>query len=81
MGGTGFAASYINLANNTNNDVFYPPAHTGQGNLNDLNTSLWSYSVASNSGTQSVNGITINIICKHLIQIFHLLEIIITLFV
>jgi hypothetical protein len=48
------------LANNTQTDVLYPPAHTGQGNLNDLNTSLWSYSVASNSGTQSVNGITIN---------------------
>jgi hypothetical protein len=60
MSGATQPVTYINLANNSQNDVLYPPLHTGQSSLNDLNTSLWSYSVASNPGTQSVSGITIN---------------------
>jgi hypothetical protein len=60
MSGATLPVTYINLANNSQNDVLKPPLHTGQTSLNDLNTSLWSYSVASNPGTQSVSGITIN---------------------
>jgi hypothetical protein len=60
MTGTTLPVTYTNLANNSQNDVLYPPSHTGQSSLNDLNTSLWSYSVSNNPGTQSVAGITIN---------------------
>ena len=60
MSGTSLPITYTNLANNSQVDVIYPPAHTGQGNLNDLNTSLWSYSVQTNPSTQSVAGITVN---------------------
>ena len=60
MSGATLPVTYINLANYSQNDVLYPPLHTGQASLNDLNTSLWSYSVVSNPGTQSVAGITIN---------------------
>jgi hypothetical protein len=60
MTGSSLPVSYINLANNIQNDVLYPPNHTFQSSLNDLNTSLWSYSVKSNPGTQSVSGITVN---------------------
>ena len=60
MSGTNLPSTYINLANNTQNDVLYPPNHFGQASLNDLNTSLWSFSSGSNPGVQSVNGTTIN---------------------
>jgi len=60
MTGTTLPATYINLANNSQTDVIYPPLHSGSSSLNDLNTSLWSYSVESNPGTQSVAGITVN---------------------
>jgi hypothetical protein len=60
MTGSSLPVSYINLANNIQNDVLYPPNHTFQSSLNDLNTSLWSYSVKSNPGIQSVSGITVN---------------------
>ena len=60
MTGTNMPVTYINLANNAQKDIIYPPLHTGQSSLNDLNTSLWSYSVESNPGAQSVNGITMN---------------------
>jgi hypothetical protein len=58
MSGLSLPTVYINLANNTQTDVLYPPAHSGTANLNDLNTSLWSFStiVASNP---SPNGNTI----------------------
>ena len=59
MSGTQLPAQYINLANNSQTDVVYPPAHTGQSNLNDLNTSLWSMSTP-NPNTASLNGATIN---------------------
>ena len=59
MDGTALPDRYINLANNAQTDVIYPPAHTGTSNLLDLNTSLWSYSSARPT-TASVNGITIN---------------------
>ena len=60
MTGSTLPATYKNLASGSQIDVIYPPLHTGQSSLNDLNTSLWSYSVASNPGAQSVSGITIN---------------------
>lgn len=60
MSGSTLPTSYVNLANNAQADVKYPPLHVGTSDLNDLNTSLWSYSVQGNPGTQSVNGITIN---------------------
>ena len=60
MTGPSLPVSYVNLANNIQNDVLYPLNHTTQTELNKLNTSLWSYSVKSNPGTQSVNGITVN---------------------
>jgi len=59
MSGTTLPSSYINLANNIKNDVIYPPVHTGQSSLNDLNTSLWSLST-NNPNAASVNGATIN---------------------
>jgi hypothetical protein len=60
MSGTSLPSSYINLANNSQVDVIYPPSHNKQSDLNDLNTSLWSYSASSNPGVQSVAGITVN---------------------
>ena len=59
MSGTPLPVTYINLANNTQQDVLYPPIHTGTASLNDLNTSLWSYS-CPNPSVQSTNGTTIN---------------------
>jgi hypothetical protein len=60
MSGNSLPTSYINLANNSQTDVIYPPIHFGMSSLNDLNTSLWSYSAQSNPSSQSVNGITVN---------------------
>ena len=60
MTGRNLPVSYINLSNNSQIDVIYPPTHIGTSSLNDLNTSLWSLST-KNPSTQSVNGITINI--------------------
>jgi hypothetical protein len=58
MSGTSLPAQFINLANNSQSDVIYPPLHSGSASLNDLNTSLWSIST-SNPGSQSLNGTTI----------------------
>ena len=60
MFGTGLPISYINLSNDTKTDVIFPPLHTGTSNLNDLNTSLWSYSVPANQSSHAANGMTIN---------------------
>ena len=60
MTGTTLPITYINLANNSQKDVIYPPSHIGTASLNDLNTSLWSYSVVTNPSAQSVAGITVN---------------------
>ena len=59
MSGTGWTGTYKNLSNNTNDDVTFPYNHTTTNSLNDLNTSLWSYS-ANNPNNASPNGITIN---------------------
>ena len=59
MTGTTLPVSYINLANNAQTDVIYPPLHTGTSSLNDLNTSLWSLSTIT-PDNHSVNGATIN---------------------
>lgn len=59
MSGVNLPVSYVNLANNIQNDVIFPPLHVGSSSLNDLNTSLWSQS-AKNANIQSPNGITIN---------------------
>ena len=58
MTGSNLPTSYVNLANNQQNDVNFPPIHSG-ASLNDLNTSLWSISTP-NPGNMSVNGITLN---------------------
>jgi hypothetical protein len=51
---------YVNLANNSQSDVIYPPLHTAsETSIIDLNTSLWSYSTP-NANNSSPNGITIN---------------------